>query len=272
LIPADIALARRLEGSEAAGGSSFVEARRRISPESGAEWIEVAGARAMFDGPDSPLTQAFGLGLSPEPSASELDRIEAFFRERGASVNLEISPFGGIELAQALGRRGYRPIEHTNVLYKPLPSAPVEEKSPDSDIRVRPMADGEDELWSQISARGWAEHPEWTEFLQSLGRVIACSEGAVPFFAELAGEAVATGVLICHKGVALFGGASTIPQARCKGAQGALLAARMNFAIGHGCDLAMICTSPGSVSQSNAERKGFRVAYTRTKWQLLQTE
>jgi len=273
LVLADITLARRLEGAEAAGGSSFVEARRRLSPESEAGWIEVAGARAMFDGPDSPLTQVFGLGLRSQPSAEELDRIEAFFRERAAAVNLEISPFGGIDLAQMLTRRGYRPIEHTNVLYMPLPAVPDEAKSSCSDVSVRRMVVGEAELWSQISARGWAEHPEWTEFLQSLGRVIASSEGAVPFFAELDNEPVATGVLICHGGVALFGGASTIPQARCKGAQGALLAARMNFAIGRGCVLAMICTSPGSVSQSNAERKGFRVAYTRTKWQLtLETQ
>jgi hypothetical protein len=36
----------------------------------------------------------------------------------------------------------------------------------------------------------------------------------------------------------------------------------------HGCDLAMIVTVPGSGSQRNAEREGFRVAYTRVKWRL----
>ncbi|HWE50406.1 MAG TPA: hypothetical protein VG273_11475 [Bryobacteraceae bacterium] len=273
MLLADIALARRLEASEGVAGSFFVEARRRISPESDAGWIEVAGARAMFDGPDSPLTQAFGLGLQAEPSAADLDLIEAFFRERGASVNLEISPFGGVELAQSLSRRGYRPIEYTNVLYKPLLSAAEDTKPVESAVRVRLMTPGEEEAWSQISARGWAEHPEWTEFLQSLGRVIASSEGTWPFFAELENEPVATGVLTCHERVALFGGASTIPAARSRGAQGALLAARMKFAMAEGCDLAMMCASPGSVSQCNAERKGFRVAYTRTKWQLaLETD
>ncbi|HYO16464.1 MAG TPA: hypothetical protein VE685_24980 [Thermoanaerobaculia bacterium] len=34
------------------------------------------------------------------------------------------------------------------------------------------------------------------------------------------------------------------------------------------CDLAMMCAHPGSASQRNAERHGFRIAYTRTKWQL----
>jgi hypothetical protein len=40
----------------------------------------------------------------------------------------------------------------------------------------------------------------------------------------------------------------------------------MRYAFDHGCDLAMMVTQPGSESQRNAERNGFRIAYTRTKW------
>jgi len=46
----DLALARRLERTEASANAHFVEARARAVPESGAQWIEVAGAYAMFDG------------------------------------------------------------------------------------------------------------------------------------------------------------------------------------------------------------------------------
>jgi hypothetical protein len=31
----------------------------------------------------------------------------------------------------------------------------------------------------------------------------------------------------------------------------------------------MMVALPGSDSQRNAERKGFHIAYTRTKWQLI---
>ena len=41
MIFADLELARRLERPEAISGARFVEARRRLSPDSGAEWIEV---------------------------------------------------------------------------------------------------------------------------------------------------------------------------------------------------------------------------------------
>ena len=45
--------------------------------------------------------------------------------------------------------------------------------------------------------------------------------------------------------------------------------ARLNReAFDHGCDLAMMVAVPGSDSQRNAERNGFRIAYTRTKWKL----
>ena len=60
---ADLALSRRLERAEGHACAQFAEARRRLFPASGAEWMECAGAYAVFDGVDSPVTQTFGLGL-----------------------------------------------------------------------------------------------------------------------------------------------------------------------------------------------------------------
>jgi hypothetical protein len=67
-------------------------------------------------------------------------------------------------------------------------------------------------------------------------------------------------------GVALLAGASTIPEGRKQGAQLALLGSRLQYATEHGCNTAMMCALPGSSSQRNAERQGFRIAYTRVKW------
>jgi hypothetical protein len=72
-------------------------------------------------------------------------------------------------------------------------------------------------------------------------------------------------------GVGLLAGASTVPEGRRQGAQNALLDARLRYAAQHGCDLAMMCALPGSASQRNAERHGFRIAYTRIKWRLAGT-
>ena len=69
-----------------------------------------------------------------------------------------------------------------------------------------------------------------------------------------------------HQGTALLAGAATIPAWRGRGAQAALLRARLHHAARVGCDMAMMVTEPGSTSQRNAERQGFRVVYNRIKW------
>ncbi len=63
--------------------------------------------------------------------------------------------------------------------------------------------------------------------------------------------------------------AEAIPELRRRGLQAALLHERMRYAFDHGCDLAMMVAAAGSDSQRNAERQGFRIAYTRTKWKLI---
>jgi GNAT superfamily N-acetyltransferase len=106
------------------------------------------------------------------------------------------------------------------------------------------------------------------DFLQQFGAIAFAREQSVNFIAELDGKAGAAGTLCLHDGVALFGGASTVPEMRRRGLQAALLEARMRYAFERGYQLAMMVTEAGSQSQRNAERKDFRVAYTRTKWRL----
>jgi len=52
---------------------------------------------------------------------------------------------------------------------------------------------------------------------------------------------------------------------RKRGAQSILIGARLTWAVEQGCDLATTTTQPGSSSQRNYERAGFRVVYTRAK-------
>src|SRR5918993_3345422 len=117
---ADIELARRLERTEARGGAQFIEARTRAFPDRGATWIEVAGAVALFDGAGSPLTQTFGLGMFQPVTAADLDELEEFFRSREAAVFHEVCPLADASVFTLFNERGYRPIEFSNVLYRPI--------------------------------------------------------------------------------------------------------------------------------------------------------
>jgi GNAT superfamily N-acetyltransferase len=263
---ADLALARRLERAEGNACAQFAEARRRLFPDCGSEWIECAGAYAVFDGVGAPTTQSFGLGIFEEVSPRSLDTIERFFIDRGAEVMHEVSPLAGVAALDLLCTRGYRPIEVSSVLYRSVEKPTAE---PAAGIAVRVAAAEDAPLWADISARGWThEHPELAEFLRQMGAICFARAESPCFLAELEGQPGAAGALIIHQGVALFGGASTIPELRRRGLQGALLQERMRYAFHHGCELAMMVAEAGSNSQRNAERLGFHVAYTRTKWRL----
>jgi GNAT superfamily N-acetyltransferase len=255
-----------MERAEARACAQHAEARRRLFPESGACWIESAGAYAIFDGVDSPITQSFGIGIFEELSPAALNVIEQFFLERGAPVLHEVSPFAGVAALNLLCARNYQPIEISNVLYRPVEQPTANHQA---NISVHVIAPEEAQLWADTSAKGWAhEHPELLESFLQLGAISSAREQSVCFLADVDGKPGAAGVLSMHDGVALFGGSATIPELRRRGLQTALLHERMRHAFDRGCDLAMIVAAPGSDSQRNAERKGFRIAYTRTKWRL----
>src|SRR5687767_5671612 len=163
---ADLALARKLERTEASTNAAFVEARARLHPESGATWIDVGGAYAMFDGVGSPMTQTFGLGVFSEVSDNDFEAIESFFTDRGSDVFHEVSPMTGGELLASLVRRGYRPVELSSVLYRPVGevSAPV-----NGELKVRVTGREEAALWADTAAAGWStEAPELGDFIREL--------------------------------------------------------------------------------------------------------
>jgi hypothetical protein len=260
-----LALSQRLERAEGSANKCFVEARARVAPDIGACWAEIAGAWAMFDGPGSPCTQTFGLGLFQSPTADDMSRLEAFFQEKGAGVFHEVSPMADPSLVGLLTGRGYRPIELTSVMYLHLTDRPPAQSS----VPVRIVGVHEHDLWARTAAGGWSSEVQFAD-LTGLMSVVASRDNAVDFLVELDGEPAAAAVLAIHEGVALLGGASTIPRFRRRGAQRALMDARLDYAVRAGCDLAMISAGPpGGGSQRNAERQGFRVAYTRIKWELV---
>ncbi len=269
---ADLALARRLEGAEGRASAEFVATRGKLDPNSGTAVLEVAGALAMFDGADSLLTQTFGLGVLEETRDEHLDAIETFFRERSAHVDQEICPLAGVKLTAKLVERGYRPIELGSVLYRTLSDKTVFHSEKDTNLSVRPINADEGTLWAETATQGWADFGDLRELMHNVVRVNATRDDAQEFLVESEGKPIAAGELLMVEGVALLAGACTIPEARRQGAQLALFNHRLQYARQRGCDLVMIVAEPGSSSQRNAERNGFRLAYTRTKWRLEKTQ
>lgn len=262
----DIALARRLEQSTAVANRHFILGRQQIHPHRRAAHLEAGGASAFFDGPASPITQSFSMGLAQEFNEHAMTAIEDFFFSRGAPATHEVCPLASKPLWSWLRTRGYEAIEFSNVLYLPLADWNADLVPFPSGIDIHRVGPAEAATWARTAMLGWSELTGLEEEIGSLIEVQIARRDGILLLAEKAGTPIATAALLIHDGVAEMAGASTIPSHRQQGAQTALILSRLHEAKASGCDLAAIAAEPGSASQQNAERFGFRVAYTRTKW------
>lgn len=250
---ADVALARRLEAAEADN------ARGCTSRPPGAAVLEAAGGCAIFAGGDSPLTHAVGIGLDGPVPAREIDRIEAFFRSRGARVSIDLCPLADPGLLQALAERGYRATEFNNVLVRRLAGAEIVPAP-----RVRRAAPEEGELWSHTVGSGFFEGHQLTAEEMDVGRAIFAAPGAMCYLAMAGVDEPAGGAALAfHGGLATLFADSTLAHFRRQGIHRELISARLNEAIAQACDLATASTLPASSSQRNYERQGFEVVYTK---------
>jgi GNAT superfamily N-acetyltransferase len=264
---ADLTLARRLEATDALAGVEFACAWARLNSFTGEVFLPVAGGHAGFGGVDSPLTQAFGLGLNGPVTEADMAGMEEFYRAHGSAVNIETCPLADPSLLKLLNERGYRPIEYSNVLIRELTDGDSRTwPDPTSEVRARRPALAEAESYSLLVAKSFFENAEISPEFLSIFTSCFHAAGAFFFMAEVDGVPAGGGMMSIHQGVASFGGTGTLPEIRNRGVQKALLLARIAQAAESGCDLAMVATNPGSGSQRNVERLGFRIAYTRTKF------
>jgi hypothetical protein len=139
-------------------------------------------------------------------------------------------------------------------------------------IEVRRSGEDELEAWLDVvvegglhpDTEGVPQHEEFSrEALERVERDLAAAAG-VTRYAALRDGGLATGASFrVAAGLAQFTGAATAPAHRRRGAQTALLSARLADAAAAGCDVAVVTTAPGSKSQQNAQRQGFDLLYTR---------
>jgi GNAT superfamily N-acetyltransferase len=251
-------LARRLEAAEALNGVECAAAHQQLNPELGATVLEVGGGFAIFVGVESPLTHAVGIGMRGEVRADEMDRLENFYRARGAVAGVELCPLASASLIELLGNRGYRVTEFNNVLVRPLAGAGF---APAGLVR---LAFAEEQyLWARTVGRGFLEKDDLTAAELDVGSAIWHMPGSRCYLAFGDGRAAAAGAMAVRGGLATLFADSTVPGFRGAGLQSALIRERLRAAVEEGCDLATASTLPGSVSQRNYERSGFQVAYTK---------
>lgn len=253
------AQARRLEWAQARLCIHVADAMARLAPTMGAGALVRDGGCAIFAGAGSPLTQGMAMGLAGEVSAADLDAFEAHLAPDGGPWQLELSPFADASLTRLLAERRYRVHEWQLVWTRALDLAPPADGA--SDVRVRPMMPGEEDLFLRVLLAGFLETEAVPPEAMALLRPTAFASGYELYLAFLGDEPIGGGTLACEGGVALIAGSGVRPAYRRRGAQAALLRTRLRRARALGCDLAASSTLPGTASRRNMERHGFTVAY-----------
>jgi GNAT superfamily N-acetyltransferase len=239
----------RLEGVEAEAFASLAES-------AGLPVLRIAGGvctAAPIAPANSLLNRVNGVA---DASDDELAEIAAFYRANGVDRYIVAPPQP--ELADRLRARGFE-LRNRWMTFRRDVAAPPPSASTALQIET---------------ARG-------DEFAAIVGPVSGMPADVSALFGSLVGrdgwhclvacdgtEAVACGALFAHEGAGWLGAAGTLPAHRGKGAQGALLAARI--ALAQELDLDVLTTETGErrddasdISYRNILRAGFEEAYLR---------
>lgn len=243
----DLDLARRLEAAEGANALALARATTVI------EYELIAGGCALYAGLGSPATHALGCGLSGPVHASEVERLERFFFDRGSDCLIDLCPMADTGLVAAVMERGYALIEFNNVLARPV--TPADTALAAQGLALELATPDTRREWLDVMARGFETPLELIENLPLYGETLLVRDEHSAAIAAAGGSIVG--------GVALLSGDATLPEVRGRGLQSALIRERLARAARAGCELAMCCVLPGSASHRNYERAGFRLAYMR---------
>ncbi len=267
----DLAFARRLEMAETIP-PECVAALRAYAPAQPIAAEAVAGGVAFYGGPNYPANQMVGMGLYGEVSSGDLDRVEEFFHSRGVPSTIVVSPLADPSLPALLGQRGYRIAEFNSVLIRRI--QPDEPFTPPVGVAIERVTPETVKPWMHAIAEGFSESVPVAE--EVFGG-FAALPGALAFLARIENKVVGGGGgrIISEARIAALFGAATLPEFRRRGVQSALIARRLHEAALAGCEYSVVSTMPGSGSQRNMERRGFRVAYTKVvmmrEWPELAT-
>ena len=231
----------------------YVVVHQQLVPDAGAAYLEVAGGVAAYTGLGSPLTTV--KGVDAHLMAHDLDEIESFFdRHATATVTLELAPWVQQDSANLLGERGYAAAGNEDVVAITTPAGPSGEAPRRAE--AVPL-----EAWPELMRCSYElSHESPSELLASAAHL----PHAQLYGLRQNGRWIACAQSVSYGDVVIFGNDGTHPDARGRGAQTALIEDRLKvLPVG---TIAVAEVAPGSGSERNYLRCGFRIAYTRTHY------
>lgn len=204
---------------------------------------------AVHAGPNLPVNAAWHSGEEAVTEA-DLAAFEAFCAAHGQAPTLHVLSNAAPGLLPLLASRGYTLGTVLHVYVHALTRLPAPPTLP-----VQQAAEAE--AWAALAARAFGPGSE------AIMRLNASLPGTHLLTAEVDGVPAAVAALSVRQGVAALYSTATHATARKRGAQAALLAARLHLAARLGADLASVFVTPGTASERNILRAGFGLVGTR---------
>jgi hypothetical protein len=259
----DKAFARRLESVEEMPQVMYARMFQKTRPEIGAAEEEICGGHMIFAGLGSPIGRATGAGLDRAFTAADLDRMEEFYRAHKAPSQVDLCPMHEPAVFELFRERGYAIAELNNVLFRKLDAQETFPPPPERCEIRRSRLDEADTAGAIVESAFFPQGAP--EAYRGLVAPFYQMERALAFVASVEGKLVAcgTGLVIPEHRIFALCGAGTLAEFRGRGLQTALLRVRMAAAVQAGCEYAVVVTNGGTTSQRNAERLGFKVAYSK---------
>lgn len=254
-------LAALIEASEKRLLRGFFEAAQRLRPDSGFACLEIGGGFAAFLGTVSPLSQATGVGFEAAVTAAEIERLTAFYRERGAPARVSVNPLADPSLERLLSHYGYSPSGYNNTLALEIAASTAQR-----DGHIAEEADAE--AWGRASARGFTHRYASDREGSFLATTIALGAGVIALSARQGDQIVATGAMCVHDSLASLFAGSTLDEHRGNGYHRAMILDRVARAREAGAAYVRTSAPIGSTSEVNFRSCGFEVLYTRANWVL----
>lgn len=253
-------LARKIEYGVVRGNRDLVEAWNSSGFSTTVMTKEFNHALAIYGGAECPVNETVGLGMFSPVAESTIEEIERFYHANHHASVIRVCPLAHPSLIEFTRQRGYVLNGFSYRWILDLNS--WEPRCEVADSRVQ-MATKEEEMeWARVVAAGFADVDAVpVDQNLDLDRAFFRMQNSIPVLAFENGVAAAGGIVALGDEVAALFATSTRRSYRKRGLQTALLDWRLRFAKENGATIATIETEPGSNSQRNAERMGFRLAY-----------
>ncbi|MFB4169412.1 GNAT family N-acetyltransferase [Virgibacillus sp. JSM 102003] len=195
-----------------------------------------------------------------------LDEIIAFYDKENIPCRFEVTPaHASSELFFKLAHRGFYQTSFHTALYS-TPSLDNNDLL-NSEISIRKIEKNEFDIFAEIYVKGF-QMPNFVKSgVAENNRVLYDDENWKFYLASVKSEPVGIGVLFVKNGTATLAASATLPGYRNKGVHTALLIKRINEAQSMKLGLVAGQAEFGSTSQTNMQRLGMNIAYTKAIWE-----